>query len=625
MVKNHSFVSLILLVTAAVTVLAEIAGFIVMPVAIPLWVRALSGLVFPLGTALLFPLYKRLDNCLALDKSSFANMEDARRQLEDAGKVPVLVVILFLAQTNILSIGYSLIVRTFYGFHTEMIIYGLASAAIGYMGIASIYVIGDVIVSRALAAQHITKYPLTITYKRQSLKSTIIPAVTMLMSTIVSMSANFYSVFIASEVQIDLDLGQVILRSLPISALCLVVMVFLMAIWARNTSSLYSSAMAQLDLMLSEEKNLTERIEISSIDEIAAISARVNEFTGVIQDSMIELQGSIKKQLETLKSLFSAIDQASNFSDKIEERLKGAVAATQVSENSVKAVVESMNMMGAQVLQMSEKSAEQAGFVEESVKLARQLMERTSSISASIQDAAEKSRNLTDVFAENEKSLSFVTENINKVAMRSENLQEINTAIAQIASQTNLLAMNAAIEAAHAGEAGAGFSVVADEIRKLAESTAVYTKTNRQTLKSTIEEIAATTEASKRTVQAAEEMRLALASVEERIDDISGQAALQTSAQKSLAESLAGTTESTEDASRFMEELKASRDVMSMAVESLSASSKTLVRNISLIAEEDRAVMAAIAEAEKASSEVQQISANTAKLSNGFTTGQAVD
>ena len=70
-----------------------------------------------------------------------------------------------------------------------------------------------------------------------------------------------------------------------------------------------------------------------------------------------------------------------------------------------------------------------------------------------------------------------------------------------------------------------------------------------------------------------------------------------------------------------MNELKSMRDVMAQAVESLNASSKTLVRNMDLIAKEDRAVIAAIAEAEKASAVVQQISADTAALSNGFTTG----
>jgi methyl-accepting chemotaxis protein len=116
--------------------------------------------------------------------------------------------------------------------------------------------------------------------------------------------------------------------------------------------------------------------------------------------------------------------------------------------------------------------------------------------------------------------LTEVVNDIQEIAKESEGLLEINSVMQNIASQTNLLSMNAAIEAAHAGESGKGFAVVADEIRKLAENSSAQSKTISSVLKKIKGSIDKITDSTQKVLNKFEDIELSIKVVADQEENI---------------------------------------------------------------------------------------------------------
>ncbi len=312
--------------------------------------------------------------------------------------------------------------------------------------------------------------------------------------------------------------GQTAIRVLAAAAVSLLISILL----ARRISYPLSRMKSLVRTLADREGDLTQELPVRTRDEVGELAVHFNCFLGSLREMLGQIKEVAADTENVGRELNASSEETSATLEEITRNIEGIdKRIEQLDGEIIKSKVDSQNMMGS-VNSIVEGIDSQNTAISESSAMIEEMSASINSVEQLTKDKLEVIQNLEKTSRTGEEEMTESVNMAKKLTHSAQGIMEMITVLNGIASQTNLLAMNAAIEAAHAGESGRGFSVVADEIRKLAENSGAKSKEMSASLKEIIEYTDVTEQSTVKTGERFSEIVQGIKELSESMSEIKG-------------------------------------------------------------------------------------------------------
>ena len=299
----------------------------------------------------------------------------------------------------------------------------------------------------------------------------------------------------------------IIVCTLTVALACII------PLWVLKSVMLLDELAVKLTDISSGDGDLTSRLVVRSNDEIGKVAGSFNGFVETLHTIMKTVRGSVEGLSHSSEGLSGSVSATQTALQSINSDVNRVVSQMDMQATEISDVSRTMERIGSNISALNTIIGRQTDSVNRSFQAVEQMLSSIQSVTDTLEKNSERFSHLTESSEIGFKNISDIRTKILDISAKSERMSEANAVIQSIAAQTNLLAMNAAIEAAHAGDAGKGFAVVSDEIRKLAEDSAGQSKFISAALKELVAAIDSVVQTSETAGHSFEDVRHAIENV----------------------------------------------------------------------------------------------------------------